>query len=256
MKYLRKWKLFENHQDIHEVCKKYGIENYTINEDESIDVEGNVYLNNKGLTKIPLNFNRVSGFSCDDNQLTNLEGAPKEVDGSFSCRNNQLTSLEGAPQEVDGYFSCRNNKLTTLKGGPQEVGGDFDCAYSQLTSLEGSPKEVGGYFSCGYNRLTTLEGSPQEVGGNFTCYDNKLTNLEHLPNISGIIDMYDNPIFYIVGSWINNPEGRWEKWEYFQDLSIIRDNKVILPRLEEFHEVMDIKMPNLEEVKKYYKIIE
>ncbi len=35
MKYL---KLFESFEDIDEICKKYSIENYTINTDGSIDV--------------------------------------------------------------------------------------------------------------------------------------------------------------------------------------------------------------------------
>ena len=35
MKYL---KLFENYEDIHSICEEYGIENYTINDDESIDL--------------------------------------------------------------------------------------------------------------------------------------------------------------------------------------------------------------------------
>jgi len=68
--------------------------------------------------------------------------------------------------------------------------------------------------------------------------------------------MYHNPVNSVVKGWIEKPKGRWERWEYFQDLSIIQGDKVILPRLEEFHEVMEIPMPDLEEIKKYYKIIE
>jgi hypothetical protein len=245
MKYIKKWKLFENHDDIHDTCKKYGITNYTINPDGSINVEdnyieitrfSNVYLSNRGLTKLPLSFNRISG--------------------DFDCENNQLITLKGAPQEVVGYFSCGYNQLTNLEGAPQEVGGYFYCDDNELTSLEGAPQEVGGAFYCRNNQLTSLKGAPKEVGSGFYCNNNQLTSLDHLPNISGIIFIHNNPVYSIVGSWIENPEGRWEKLEYFQDLSIIRGNKIILPRLEEFHEVMDIPMPNLEEVKKYYKIIE
>jgi hypothetical protein len=29
---------------------------------------------------------------------------PEHVDGNFSCHDNQLTSLEGAPKSVDGDF--------------------------------------------------------------------------------------------------------------------------------------------------------
>ena len=44
------------------ICKKYGITNYTINGDGSIDVNGNVNLIGYGLTELPLRFNRVGGF--------------------------------------------------------------------------------------------------------------------------------------------------------------------------------------------------
>ena len=108
------------------LCNKYGIYNYTINTDGSIDVNGNVYLSNKKLTKLPLKFNIVSeDFFCCHNQLTSLEGSPREIGGDFSCSHNQLTSLEGGPKEVGGYFNCiNNNKLTTLEGGPTKIGGN------------------------------------------------------------------------------------------------------------------------------------
>ena len=63
---------------IHSVCKKYDIKNYTINDDYSLDVIGNVNLNWFSLPQIPLKFNIVSGnFSCSNNKLTTLEGCPK-----------------------------------------------------------------------------------------------------------------------------------------------------------------------------------
>jgi hypothetical protein len=67
--------------------------------------------------------------------------------GDFNCSRNQLTSLEGVPKEVGGDFDCSYNQVTSLEGAPKEVqGGDFDCSSNQLTSLKGVPKEVGGSF--------------------------------------------------------------------------------------------------------------
>ena len=95
------------------ICKKYGINNYTINPDGSIDVNGDVDLSHKGLTELPLRFNRVSGyFDCGDNKLTTLKGSPKWVGRGFYCNRNQLTSLEFSPYYVGGYFSCSSNQLT------------------------------------------------------------------------------------------------------------------------------------------------
>jgi hypothetical protein len=94
------------------ICKQYGIENYTINSDGSIDVNGDVDLINKGLTELPLRFNKVSGyFDCDGNQLTSLKGSPKWVGDWFDCNNNKLTSLEFSPDYVGGNFFCGENDL-------------------------------------------------------------------------------------------------------------------------------------------------
>jgi len=170
MKYL---KLFENFEDIGKIneswfrkpfikrkCDKYGIKNYTINSDGSIDVDGDVDLSDMRLTKLPIKFNHVSGdFYCDHNRLTTLEGSPKSVGGSFWCHSNQLTTLEGSPQSVSGYF---------------------DCGYNNLTTLEGSPKSVGGHFNCYFNKILTFEGAPNHIGGGFYCGKNPIENIWYL----------------------------------------------------------------------------
>jgi hypothetical protein len=168
-------KLFEDFSETDAICRKYGIENYTINPDGTVDVDDDVDLYGKGLKELPLKFGEVGGhFSCSNNRLTTLEGSPKEVGGNFFCQYNQLTTLEGAPKLVGDDFVCINNQLTTLEGAPEVVVDSFYCGYNQLTTLEGAPKEVGGGFYCGYNQLTTLEGAPKLVGGNFFCHTNPL----------------------------------------------------------------------------------
>ena len=172
MKYL---KYFEGRKIIDSICKMYGIENYTINSDGTVDVNGNVNLFTRGLTKLPLKFGYVSGgFRCGNNHLTSLEGAPKEVGGSFLCTNNRLTSLEGCPKKVGGSFDCGYNQLINLEGAPIRVDGYFDCCENRLTSLEGAPSEVVGDFFCSFNKLKSLLGSPEEIGGSFYCDDNPL----------------------------------------------------------------------------------
>jgi hypothetical protein len=115
MKYLSGFKIFENLEDIHAICKKYGINNYTINDDLSIDVNGDVHLDFKDLGKLPLKFRNVTGnFYCHYNKLTSLEGAPLSVDGNFSCVENQLINLEDAPKSVGGYFSCSYNPIFAI----------------------------------------------------------------------------------------------------------------------------------------------
>jgi hypothetical protein len=113
------------------ICKRYGIENYTINGDGSIDVNGSVNLYNKGLTELPLTFNKVTGyFTCSCNQLTSLKGSPKWVGGNFYCNGNQLTSLEFSPDYVGGDFFCHDNELIDNLC-DTEIGGYFHTTLEQ-----------------------------------------------------------------------------------------------------------------------------
>mgnify|MGYP000334970280 FL=1 len=121
MKYIR---LFENFDssEIEEICKQYKIENYIINPDGSIDVKGDVFFSFKGLTKLPLKFNSVSGsFHCANNELTSLEGCPNYISDNFRCDNNNLTSFDGFPKYVGGYINCGSNLLTNLDGCPDYI---------------------------------------------------------------------------------------------------------------------------------------
>ncbi|MDN7678099.1 hypothetical protein [Burkholderia cenocepacia] len=164
-------------EEISQWLDKMKIENYSINDDLTVDVDGRVVLSGRALTRIPVKFNNVSdSFYCSDNQLTSLEGAPEMVYGCFYCYNNQLASLEGCPQVVRDFF-CDGNKLTSLEGGPQIVEAAFSCANNQLTSLKGAPQAVGRSFSCSNNQLASLEGCPQFVRPLF-CDGNKLTSLK------------------------------------------------------------------------------
>jgi len=200
-------------EDIEKVLNFLKIKNYKINDDNSIDVDGDVYisgLGELGLKKIPIQFNRVSGrFSCSSNQLKSLEGAPREVGGTFSCDNNKLKSLEGAPTKVGGHFDCSINKLKSLEGAPTEIRGHFDCSINKLKSLEGSPIGVKGNFKCNNNQLETLKGAPREVGGHFFCYSNELESLEGAPTeVRGRFNCSENKLKSLEG-------GPKEVWGYF-----------------------------------------
>jgi hypothetical protein len=204
MKYLKRFN--ESIEDIDSICRKYRITNYTINQDGSVDVDGDVYLSYKKLTRLPLKFGKVGGgFFCYNNKLTTLEGCPKTVGGSFWCYNNQLTTLEGGPTEVvGGSFYCYNNQLTTLEGGPTKVGGDFSCSNNQLTTLEVCPKTVGCDFSCYNNQLTIIN------------WDDVYT----LNPIS--FNLESNPIFEVYRIF---PDFKTFKdsleWNYFKEPNII-----------------------------------
>jgi hypothetical protein len=93
----------EQNEDQHDKPK------YVINDDGTIDVNGNIFLINNNIKKFPdyINFNIVDGF-CDMaySDLETLRGFPKKVYGYFRCSNNKLTSLKYCPKYV--YKGSRN----------------------------------------------------------------------------------------------------------------------------------------------------
>lgn len=141
-------KLFEQYNEYNQIKEwldKKGISNYTINDDLTVDVNGEVNLNatkskGNGLTEIPIQFG--------------------EIKGNFYIANNRLTTLVGSPRKVDGIFNIVGNELTDLKGSPQYVDGRFYSAFNRLTSLEGCPEYVGGSFRCEENMISTLKYAP------------------------------------------------------------------------------------------------
>jgi hypothetical protein len=110
-----------------EFCEKY-LKKYTINSNNTVDIDGHVDLDLYELNKIPIKFGKVSDyFNCCGNNLTTLENSPNYVGYIYLCSMNKLTSLEGGPSYVGGNFICDKNKLTTLEYCPKYVGGDFEC---------------------------------------------------------------------------------------------------------------------------------
>jgi hypothetical protein len=84
------------------MCEKY-LKNYTINSDNTVDVNGNVnlYYRLGQMEKLPVKFGKVSGnFYCEYNNLTTLEHCPNYVGDHFWCHENELTTLKGCPNYV------------------------------------------------------------------------------------------------------------------------------------------------------------
>lgn len=147
--------IFSKLSSDNKICKEYDIENYTINKDGTVDVDGNVYLSHKKLTRLPIKFGKVTGsFHCDYNQLVSLDGSPKEVGGSFYCNNNQLTSLEGSPRIVGGSFMSSHNKLITLEGAPKIVSDGFYFSSNPIWNIYAIFRTYEDYvYSLDYNYL-------------------------------------------------------------------------------------------------------
>ena len=101
-------------------------------------------------------------FDCSWQGLSDFKGVRfGKIGGKFYCDNNQLTTLEGAPREVGGYFSCDNNQLTTLEGAPQKVGGSFYCKDNPVS--EKTLKSIFGLMKKGKSYLEATESIWPEI---------------------------------------------------------------------------------------------
>ena len=158
------------------ICKQYNITNYTINPDGSIDVAGDVNLWGKGLTELPLTFNKVTGyFNCSFNNLTSLKGSPSWVGGNFNCIYNDLSDLVGSPKEVGGNFFCgENEKLITPKGCTEKIGNEFNCKNTPLSSI--------------------FNGVDQFFLHAFNFYKVIKDDTVNLKRLKYVMDLYDQPI--------------------------------------------------------------
>ena len=121
------------------------ITNYNINDNLTINVNGNIDLHNKKLVKFPdyIKFNRVKGsFDCSHNELVFLKGCPNYISKSFLCNNNKLISLEKCPRYVGRDCYINNNKLTSLKGCPPYTRGDFYCYDNEKRFTENEVQQL------------------------------------------------------------------------------------------------------------------
>jgi len=139
--------------DIERWLWKHNIRDFSILEDNSVDVRGDVRLANmlENYKKLPINFNEVQGdFDISDNVLTSLEGSPKKVGGNFSAFKNELTSLKGGPKEVAKNFIILKNNIRSLEHSPSIINEDYICSHNPLTNLEGLINVGGSVFTSVY----------------------------------------------------------------------------------------------------------
>lgn len=132
MKYIKLFEIYSEGSELrrkieHELLE-YGISNYTINEDGTVDVNGDVNLGYyklkilrfPKLDKIPFKFGKVSGsFTIRDNKITSLEGSPTSIGliGAFFANSAaafpaKLTAESAS--EAKGYLDDANLKFNML----------------------------------------------------------------------------------------------------------------------------------------------
>ena len=237
-------KLFENFDtnSIDEICKKFKIENYTINDEGSIDVEGRVFLYGRNLKEIPLKFNKINGdFDISHNTLSNLYNSPKYITGNFNCSNNSiLTSLEGAPISCN-LFACTNTILQSLEG----MGTDYNninlCA-NNIKNLKGIQSHIKGFLYLSYNKNLKL--------------------LEYFPTVDGVIELQDCPID-VLYKILNSTNSFYDVLNEFNNFNIMSNLEDYQPtiymkrfgRFLDLYDLYDITNEQHELLKRHYKLL-
>lgn len=224
--------------EIREICKEYGIGDYFINDDGSIDVGSSVDLSNFQLTHIPLKFNIV--------------------EGSFWINSNKLETLENSPNYVRYDFNCSNNpNLDSLKGCPEYVGSSFNCSYNFLDSLEYVP-EVVDTLDVTHNDIKSFKSNIKKIKRKLIAKHNQIMDLYDLdPNIINpgcIIDISFNPIHSLFLDGININYIEW-----FNSIKPVRNDEVSLRRLKYMlssikGESVVIDDTHINLIKRHYKI--
>lgn len=198
---MRYVKLFEQYE-LESELNDYGIKNYSINSDGSIDVNDDVILSkpNRELDKIPFRFNIVNGnFRCFGLGLKTLENCPKEITGSFNCSSNGLESLLGGPSKVGKNYNASSNRLTNLDGIPDEISGDLTLSYNQLTNLDSLPAEISGDLMLSNNHYLKSPDIKSNIGG--CLYLNecaRLITLDYISPYYNEIDLFESQIEYFL----------------------------------------------------------
>lgn len=102
-------KFVEERRRISDWLDNMEVENYSINSDLTVDVDGDVHLDDNLLTELPVQFGKVDGFfSVDDNLLSSMKGFPKEINYSLYIANNRLTEIEYLPKGTS-VVECEGN---------------------------------------------------------------------------------------------------------------------------------------------------
>ena len=152
-----------------------GFTEYHIYDDLSVDIVGDVNLNNirEEGEPIPIKFRNVyGGFSTGGGDLYNLKGAPEFISEYLDCSANNLESLEYFPKVIKGDVHMYLNSIDSFKGIHLHI------------------KEINGYLKCdlitknllGVFFIKGLKGIDYEYS------DNKDDYPEHMQDIIKIVD--------------------------------------------------------------------
>lgn len=130
-------------QKITQWLERHSVANFTVNEDNTVNVAGDCRLTGLMFKRIPFKFGKVDGdFTLSGGHLETLEGCPTSVGGDVFIIHTVITSLVGLPNEIGGNCSvAHNKKVASLEGIPAKINGSFSAeGCTSLVSLKGIHK--------------------------------------------------------------------------------------------------------------------
>lgn len=125
-------------QEISRWLDRNSIDNYIVNDDLSINVNGDVKLYDIKIETLPYKFNIIFGdFRILNCELTTLKNCPNIVYESFACSYNPIHSFNDAPHHVGGNFYCSSTPIKNLTTLQTHFEGKFyHCAEEKSQFLE------------------------------------------------------------------------------------------------------------------------
>lgn len=197
---------------IEDILQEWKVNNYTINRDMSVSIEGNLIVKKK-MKELPFKIDRVSR-SCilRDVGLESLHNSPNFVGSQYDLSVNNITILD-LPEKVHS-IDISENPFKTLKGSPKIVEGNMLLDETNLETLEHGPDIVKeNFYITNNNHLTSLKGIPKEIK-NLFIHTNKYLSIYELRYVLlckvsrlGLIDRH-KPIQEEFNNFFKLPEGK------------------------------------------------
>jgi hypothetical protein len=268
-------------QDIKNACYQLGITSIVINDDLTVDVNGNVDLKDTDLIELPVKFNRINGYFdvrynqnlvntdnfpvyvkdnlfasyCGIKELTDM---PLEIGGSLDISFNELSEITFSKEratlgkcKIGLNLYAQNNYFYDLSENPFEVGQSIDLSYCKLYDMYGIQQTVNGLLNLNGNQIDTYANMPEKIE-----LLSVFGQIEGEPTVSKKLvfyaDMFNeehfksgdmNALMYDYKKALTSPEYNEEQMKQIKDsLQSCEEYKILAKK-----EIVAIKKDKLEE---------
>lgn len=197
--------------DIMTFTSENNIDEYIVNDDNSIDIVGNLVYDMNISGELPIQINSISGyFDCvncvsfknfpkivntlilENLQTRNLVGLPKTINELLQIKTNQKISLKGLPIDLENLELVGNFVDFEYLSKIEKIN-DLFCQFLKFENLSMLPK-IGNSFRFLKCNITTTNGlSNSKILNDLELIDCGLTELVDMPKtLNGYFDVSQN----------------------------------------------------------------